>query len=496
MWLFSVLIGHVQAGGPSAHGLRATVSLDGPDASIVDLVAIEAAPTLRAGPALHHLDLLDATGAVVQQIPLPDARRRSILLPDGTGAAIQHEPALLQVALPWPAGAVALRDTARIHALPRPQPVPATDPPAVAVPVLHSGPSTERLDLVILGDGYTAPQLPDFTRDVDDLIAYLLELQPYTAYQGLLNVWRIELVSADPGASHPEQGTAADTALSCSYGCGGLDRLICCDEATILEVAEAAVPSTDGILVLVNDDTYGGSGGFSYAAAYVGPEQGLQVAAHELGHTLFGLWDEYSYGIEGDEEGPNCSADPAGHWDEWHGTHGVEAFPTCSFDNLYRPTEAGCMMKTLREGYCPVCRQIAVLSMYDALPGLIASVEPPPGTPLTTAASTIAVQTHAPRELLTLEWSVDGERIALDEDQLDLSCSGLTGQLSLRAHDDVPWVRSEPIEEHHGPWPIHVPPCAPAPRPGCGCASGPPTAPGLLALIALGLHRTARRRPR
>ena len=82
-----------------------------------------------------------------------------------------------------------------------------------------------------------------------------------------------------------------------------------------MTTATAAVPDTNGILVVVNDPTYGGSGGFNYAVSYNGAHDGHEVATHELGHALVGLWDEYSYGYDQEGSGPNCAVDPGGDWE-------------------------------------------------------------------------------------------------------------------------------------------------------------------------------------
>ena len=46
-------------------------------------------------------------------------------------------------------------------------------------PVFENGLATEKVDLLVLGDGYTEAQLPKFHADVRRLIGVLFETEPY-----------------------------------------------------------------------------------------------------------------------------------------------------------------------------------------------------------------------------------------------------------------------------------------------------------------------------
>ena len=214
-----------------------------------------------------------------------------------------------------------------------------------------------------------------------------------------------------------------------------------------------------------------------------------QVAAHELGHSLVGLWDEYGYGGRGSGSGPNCATSADGAWDSWVGSQGVAAFQECSYTNLFRPTVDECMMRTLSDDYCPVCRQEAVLAMYRRLPGLVDTVSIAPGEVSVPEGveSTIEVSTHAPAKLLSFSWTLDGEVVSTDRN-LELSCSGLQGELWLDVSDDTSWVREDPASDLHetlGPWTVNAEKCAPSLTNGCstGGSTGAWLAP--LALLAL-----------
>jgi MYXO-CTERM domain-containing protein len=469
--------------------LRATIDVGPNGPVLVDAVHVEGAVPLTSG----DVEILDTEGQLLGTAAIPDPRWRTIIGQDEGGEGAKLEYARIRVDVPWPTGATSLRLGDQVL---RPN-MRSAPPPGDAVEVSKSGPPAQRLDLVFLGDGYRQSELDTFADDVDWIVDYLREIEPYGDYSGLFNIWRIDTASQDSGVSHDESGISRDTAYDCAYGCAGIDRLICCDDATVLAAVDAAVPDADGVLVLINDPVYGGSGGFNYATSYTGSDDGRQVAAHELGHSLVGLWDEYNYGYDGSGEGPNCAASSDGNWDEWFGRQDVSAFLECSYDTLYRPTQNDCMMKSLVNDYCPVCRQEAIFAMYAHLPGLVASITPEPGLLETSqGAVEFDVVTNGPDAGLAHEWTLDGEVVSTDAD-FTLRCSKGEGELLLRVYDDTPWVRDDPYDlmsESVGPWQVTVEgECTKSLDEifeGCNCQSGPRPASAIWILaLALLVHR-------
>ncbi len=432
--------------------------------------------------ALGSLEVRDAAGRRLGWAAFEDPRVRSIALPDGGGAAARLERAVGRTEVDWPVGAVSVR-------LGGQEARPAAPPPprAGVVAVQHAGPAAERLDLLFLGDGYGAAEQDRFAADVDALVGYLSAIEPFGAYTSLLNIWRVDEISVDSGVSHPDLGVTRETAYDCYYGCGGIERLVCCDDAQVLSTAGEVGP-VEGIVVLVNDAEYGGSGGFTYATAYNG-EEGLEVAAHELGHSLVLLRDEYSYeiGSYSGFTGSNCSASGDDlSWAHWLGVDGVGAFEVCSYDNFWRPTENHCMMRTLRDNYCPVCREAAVLALYQRIPDLLASAEPAAGALVDATGDDdplIRIETLVPADQLTFEWSVNGEIVpGLSGPEVRPRCQPeLTGELTVRVVDPTPWVREDPndlLQSTAGPWTVTAARCGGPPSEGarCGCRTASPDA--------------------
>ncbi|WP_018681190.1 M64 family metallopeptidase [Actinokineospora enzanensis] len=163
---------------------------------------------------------------------------------------------------------------------------------AAVVPIQQTGPSGSRFDLVFVGDGYTASQLATYHQHVLNRWAELTQVEPFKSMKQSFNVWQVDVVSAESGVDNdPTQGVRRDTALDSYFWCDGLERLLCVNETKALRYA-ALAPAADQVLVVANSTKYGGAGG-TVATSSGGNAQSGQIVAHELGHSIGGLADEY-----------------------------------------------------------------------------------------------------------------------------------------------------------------------------------------------------------
>ncbi|MFF5705078.1 M64 family metallopeptidase [Streptomyces sp. NPDC012794] len=178
--------------------------------------------------------------------------------------------------------------------------------------MIDNGPTADRLDVVVIGDGYTEGELDRFHTDARAKWAEVTAVEPYTTYRDLFNVWTVDAVSAQSGVSgDPAQDTVRDTALGSSFWCESIERLLCVDQPKV-DAYVAKAPAADLVIVLANSAKYGGAGynepsatlgyeGISTASA--GHPKSGQVAIHETGHSLGKLADEYFYpGVPGYEK--------------------------------------------------------------------------------------------------------------------------------------------------------------------------------------------------
>jgi len=427
----------------STHGTDGTIEAVGPSGT----------HRLRfADPRRRHLDTLSPAGA---------AEGRVAFRPDG--AFVVHVPldaTELRV--------TGLGDAAAIP-LPRPAELPPEsevvprDPGEIEVVTLReSGPPDARQDIVFLADGYLEGDLQVFLADADRVLARMEEIEPYGRYLPLVNVHAVFIGSVEAGADHPEAEppTFAETALGCSYGAFGIDRLLDCDAASVLSLAGEA-PGDDVRLVLVNDDAYGGSGGQDYAVSFTGPLM-EPVAIHELGHTDAFLADEYESGATWPGGGPdyaNCSRySNQQEWQAWidADSPGVGSFTGCTWSDWYRPTRDGCIMNVLEEDYCVVCREQVVLAIHRHIPDLIVGRDPDTSDyiPLTALSEvTLSVDVLEPADeplYVTWRWVERDEILAegpgvdsLVVSALDLERGPWT--ITALVEDRTPWVIEDPF---------------------------------------------------
>ena len=216
------------------------------------------------------------------------------------------------------------------------------------VPIQLTGPPAERLNLIVLGDGYQADQQSIFRADVDRNLAVMWATEPFRTYRSYINVYAVEIASIDYGVRcdpdgrvrHPD-GTIRDTgqregpidtkntALRMIFQNGCADPLArgtvygpapvnCADFAESYppgvnpcetgnqahqRILDTFVIPVLGIprgsqnvqtLAIFNTFTYGGIGG-TQATTSGGSPQGPLISLHELGHSLGTMADEYPY---------------------------------------------------------------------------------------------------------------------------------------------------------------------------------------------------------
>ena len=163
--------------------------------------------------------------------------------------------------------------------------------------VVNHGLPSRRWNLVVLGDGYRTSELIKYRYDVQNFIDKLKDTKPFDELWNAINIYRIDVSSTDSGADDPVAcgGTGATPAtyFDATFCGNGIQRLLIVNNTTAMQVASDRVPEWDMILVLVNSTVYGGSGG-AVATSSTHPSAS-EIVIHEIGHTAFGLADEYEY---------------------------------------------------------------------------------------------------------------------------------------------------------------------------------------------------------
>ncbi len=270
--------------------------------------------------------------------------------------------------------------------------------------------SGNRVDILVLGDGYTAAQTALFDTHAAALKTAMFNVSPYREYDNFVNWQAGFIASAQSGADHPPYqagctttaccadtaaqgdpaaagaGTFVTTALDGRFCTNQIHRLLTVSSSKVFAAA-AAFPDWDKILVTVNDPVYGGAGG-SFAVTSAAAQAAL-IVIHEYGHSFHKLADEYQSPYPGFPAcsdlggGPACEANVTNQvdptlvkWRSWFtpgiaiptptGTPGLGLFEGARYLNtgMYRPVNNSCLMRSLSTTFCAVCRQEYVKMLY------------------------------------------------------------------------------------------------------------------------------------
>ncbi|WP_084285049.1 M64 family metallopeptidase [Solirubrobacter soli] len=331
---------------------------------------------------------------------------------------------------------------------------------ATVVPVQVTGPPSERLNLVILGDGYTAGEMQKFRDQVDKHLNIQWSIEPYRSYRDYFNVYRIEVVSGVSGIScDPDDGNvrrdtplhlqyagtcpAAFDARGITFGTGGSAAL-----NQYVAMIPGVTTANRQTLTLANTNTYGGIGGGD-ATTSGGSPQGPLISPHELGHSLGGLQDEYPYSARNVPGGRYTGGEPSsihhtiatvqqmldGHlkWWRWLGEDSESGGKIDRFEsgnlfssNIWRPSQHS-IMRWLGNHYDQVGRE----RMTQRISGRRASnamsvISTPQGNVGPT--DVVWLETgHPGFQQLDTVWKRNGTEIPNTADSRNLELSKVTG---------------------------------------------------------------------
>lgn len=167
---------------------------------------------------------------------------------------------------------------------------------ATVTNIINNGPSSNHMDYVFVGDGYTAAEMSKWKTDAQKVIDGFMADPLFAANRSAMNVRRVDVASNQSGVDEIDKGIYKDTAMDGEFGCYNIDRLLCVNNTKVFNIVGSvlAPDARDVIVVVSNSTRYGGSGG-SVATLSMNA-QSTEVALHEIGHTAFSLADEYEYG--------------------------------------------------------------------------------------------------------------------------------------------------------------------------------------------------------
>lgn len=252
--------------------------------------------------------------------------------------------------------------------------VKAEDPIPEKTPRLVYGnknlPDKDAFVLLIFGDGFTKDEQDKFYKEAEKTADYVMATSPWDEFKDTVKMYALGVVSNESGAKadkaiNQEQADkdTRDTYFGASFWTGGMQRLLAISNEgakRAKELTKQYLPAADFNVVIVNAETYGGSGGATCVASL--NSESLEMMLHELGHTTANLADEYFAGASYAREYANMTAesDPEKvKWKRFIGKNGVGVY---EYDNggngWYRPHE-NCKMRFLGKQYafCEVCKE-------------------------------------------------------------------------------------------------------------------------------------------
>ncbi|WP_328786824.1 M64 family metallopeptidase [Streptomyces sp. NBC_00273] len=348
--------------------------------------------------------------------------------------------------------------------------------------MIDNGSTADRLDVVVIGDGYTAAELARFHTDAEQKWAEVTAVEPYTTYRNLFNVWAVDAVSHDSGVSgDPDPATVRDTALGSYFWCESIERLLCVDQPKV-DAYVAKAPAADLVIVLANSAKYGGAGynepsatlgyeGISTASA--GHPKSGQVAIHETGHSLGKLADEYFYpGVPDYEKytGPepgesNSSTLPADRmaaqrakWYRWLGEESPDGGTVGAYEGgnyfvtgLYRPTDNS-LMRVLGKPFNLPGVESMIAGFYQHA-RIVSPLTPTDRTLRLrhTAKASVPKLAGADGRQLVVRWYLDGRELKRFQGRTEVSVAELwlfdfrTHRLTVTAEDRTASVRDPKV---------------------------------------------------
>ncbi|MCB1035061.1 MAG: peptidase M64 [Acidobacteria bacterium] len=159
--------------------------------------------------------------------------------------------------------------------------------------VFENGPPARKVDLLVLGDGYTAAEQEKLESDVRRLMAILFDTQPFARHRQEFNVRWIGVPSQESGVTDPRAGAWRRTPLELSYNAFNSERYVLTFANRRLREIAAQAPY-DALILLANNRKYGGGGIFNlWTTAAADSGQSAYLVVHEFGHSFSGLADEY-----------------------------------------------------------------------------------------------------------------------------------------------------------------------------------------------------------
>lgn len=161
------------------------------------------------------------------------------------------------------------------------------------VAIVNNGDPAHKVDLLLLGDGYTAAEHDAFIAKAHEMADILFATSPFKERKTDFNVWALAPHAAESGVSRPSTDTWHDSPVGATYDAFRSERYILTFDNKAWRRIASSTPY-DFVEILTNTDTYGGGGIYGlFSTAAANSEWVPYLFVHEFGHHFAGLADEY-----------------------------------------------------------------------------------------------------------------------------------------------------------------------------------------------------------
>ena len=161
------------------------------------------------------------------------------------------------------------------------------------VAIENNGDPATKVDLLLLGDGYTVDEQDAFLEKARELTEELFATSPFMERRSDFNVWALAPPSDQSGVSRPSTNTYRDTPVGATYDAFRLKRYVMTFDNKNWRRIASSTPY-DFVEIMTNTETYGGGGIYGlFSTVSANSEWAPYVFVHEFGHHFAGLADEY-----------------------------------------------------------------------------------------------------------------------------------------------------------------------------------------------------------
>ena len=270
--------------------------------------------------------------------------------------------------------------------------------------VMVNGTPESKVDIVILPEGYTSYEMPQFQQQCQNLVNVFAQQEPFASHINDFNFRAVLAPSEESGVDIPASHTWVRTILNSHFYTFYIDRY--CTTRNYFSVKDVAANAPyDQIYILVNSSQYGGGGFYNfYSMSIAGNMSSSDVIIHEFGHAFAGLGDEYEepdnplgllYNLNVEPWEPNLTTlvDFESKWadlvapntpiptpNSYQYNNTIGAFEGGGYwtHGIYRP-QRNCMMRNYAP-FCAVCSR-TIEAVIEAHSDVLVTANPAHGIP-------------------------------------------------------------------------------------------------------------------